>query len=528
MAKSPNNMVQVDTNKTPAEPGTIVAKFNKLDGERSTVLKRARECAELTIPALMPPQGHSESSDLPTPYQSFGARATNNLASKLILTLFPPNDPFFRLAVDDQVLKDAAETDLQMIEEALSKTEHAVMDEIEIQSIRVSAYEAAKLLIVTGNTLAYLPDEGGMKVYRLDQYVIRRDPMGHTLELIVKELVGVEALPTDIRALVAGKMGTDSQKDTVDLYTRVWRENDEWNVAQEAGGVSVPSASGTYPIDDCPWLPLRWSAITGENYGRGLVDEYLGDLRSLEGLNQAILDFAAAAAKILFLANPNGITKVKDCNDAQSGDFVVGRREDIACLQMDKSADFKIAYDTAQNIEQRLAQAFLLMSSVQRQAERVTAEEIRLMASELEDALGGVYSVLSQEMQRPLVKRLMTQMTKLNKIPALPKKTIQPMIVAGLEALGRGHEVDKVMRVVQAITGTFGPQVAAQYLSVGNFATRLGTGYGVNVTGLVRSDQEVAQAEQQAQVTGLAQAAGPGVAKELTKGYVDGQTAQAG
>ena len=69
---------------------------------------------------------------------------------------------------------------------------------------------------------------------------------------------------------------------------------------------------------------------------------------------------------------------------------------------MQKFNDFRVAQESAQKIEERLAAAFLLNSSVQRDAERVTAEEVRFMAQELESTLGGVYSVLSQEFQLPL------------------------------------------------------------------------------------------------------------------------------
>ena len=45
-----------------------------------------------------------------------------------------------------------------------------------------------------------------------------------------------------------------------------------------------------------------------------------------------------------------------------------------------------------------------------RSAERVTAEEVRYMAQELETALGGVYSILSQEFQYPFVNLLLGRM----------------------------------------------------------------------------------------------------------------------
>ena len=41
------------------------------------------------------------------------------------------------------------------------------------------------------------------------------------------------------------------------------------------------------------------------------------------------------------------------------------------------------------------------MLEVQRQAERVTATEVSLVANELQDALGGVYGILTTEFQLP-------------------------------------------------------------------------------------------------------------------------------
>jgi len=68
--------------------------------ERLTFLNRARESAELTLPYLVPPEGHNETTTFPTPFQGMGARGVNNLSSKLLLALLPPNSPFFRLVVD--------------------------------------------------------------------------------------------------------------------------------------------------------------------------------------------------------------------------------------------------------------------------------------------------------------------------------------------------------------------------------------------------------------------------------------------
>ena len=74
-------------------------RYETLKQHREHFLDRAQECSELTIPSLLPPDGFHSSTDLYNPFQSVGARGVNNLASKLLLLLLPPNSPFFRLSI---------------------------------------------------------------------------------------------------------------------------------------------------------------------------------------------------------------------------------------------------------------------------------------------------------------------------------------------------------------------------------------------------------------------------------------------
>ena len=80
------------------------AVYDRLETDRKPYVTRAENCATYTIPALFPKDTDNGSTDYDTPYQSVGARGVNNLASKLGLALFPPNSPFFRLSVRDDVM----------------------------------------------------------------------------------------------------------------------------------------------------------------------------------------------------------------------------------------------------------------------------------------------------------------------------------------------------------------------------------------------------------------------------------------
>lgn len=492
------------------KPQNLKARYERLETDRYTFLDRARSCAELTIPTLVPPLGHNATTKYYTPWQGVGARGVNNLASKLLLSLLPPNSPFFRLQVDDFTLQKIAGTDeaRAQVEEALSKVERAINDEIEGTGMRSQIFLALKHLIVAGNVLVYMPKEGGMRVFCLDSYVVIRDPKGNLLDIIIKECINAEQLGEEaiMKIVEAQKDKINDERDEsydpddddeIEVYTRFYRDGKTWRMYQEVDGHRVEGSEGSWPIDKAPMLALRWTPVHNEDYGRSYVEEYLGDMIGLEALSKAIVEASAQVAKIVWLVSPNGVTRASDITKAESGDAVTGHENDVHCLQADKQADMKIASEAVKTISDRLAHAFLLNSSVQRNGERVTAEEIRFMAGELEDALGGVYSVFTQEFQLPVVHRQMDRMTKAKRLPDLPKNVVKPMIITGLEALGRGHDLSKYQMFFQVLQ-PLGPQVMS-YINLGDAIKRLGTSLMIDMGGLVKTEQEVQQATQQAQ-----------------------------
>lgn len=484
------------------------------------VLTRAREASLLTIPMLVPPQNNSVATRYPTPYQGLGARGVNNLASKLLLALLPPNSAFFKLAIDDFQLEKLTQQEgmRSKVEEAFGQIERSVMNEIETGAIRVKMFEALKHLIVAGNVLCYVTPQGALRVFPLSRYVVKRDPMGNVLEIVTKEDISPLAIPADLRVAANVAVDEKNPENIAHLYTHIYREEESnrYSIRQELNGVLVPGSEGTYPLDECPWLALRWSAVENEDYGRGFVEEYMGDLKSLEGLSKAMLEGAAAASKIIFMLKPNATTNKKKVVEAPNGAVIEGNLDDIGILQLDKYADFRIAFEQSQELTKRLSFAFMLNTSVQRNGERVTAEEIRYMAGELEDALGGVYSILSQEFQLPLVRVLMKQMSLQRRLPVLPKGMVKPVVTTGLEALGRGHDLNKLNTFLQQLA-PLGPEAIQQYMNLSDYITRVGTSLGIDMKGLVKSQEQIDQERQQAVLMQAGQAVAPEVVKGIAQ-----------
>jgi len=468
--------------------GFVAQQYSTMTTSRESFLKRAREASKLTIPTLIPESGHTYTSDYPTPYQSIGARGVNNLASKMLMALLPPNSPFFRLIIDDFDLANLIGEDKRgPVEEGLAKIERAALHEIEAEAMRVPIYEALKHLIVGGNALLHLPNKGVMRVFHLDSYTVKRDVQGNIIKIIVKETLSAKTLPVDLQKYV--DITAEDSFKTYDLFTCIKREAKRYEIFQEIQGNPIEESFGQYPLDQLPWIPLRFNRIDNEDYGRGFVEEYIGDLKSVEGLSQAIVEGSAAAAKVLFLVKPNGTTKLRTLAESPNGAIVAGDANDVSTLQLQKSTDFRVANEMLQYLTNRLQFAFLMNSSVERQAERVTAEEIRYKAQELEMALGGVYSVLSQELQVPLVKLLLARLTKQGKMPKFPKNTVKPEIVTGVEALGRGQDLNKLATFLQYLQ-PLGQQIIAQEMNIGDYIDRLGASLGIDTSGLIKTSEE--------------------------------------
>lgn len=487
---------------------SVAARYAQLETTRQPFLDRARECAKLTIPALLPPSGHTPNNILPTPYQAVGARGTNNLASKLLLTLLPPNAAFFKFNLDDETVKElSGKDDMRAeIEEALASIERTIVGQVEVTGIRVPAFEAVKQLLVAGNVLIFMPPSGGLKVFRLDRYVCKRDPMGNVIEIVVKESIAPVALPKEIRDMVAAERKKDDPETDVDLYTHVVRKEDKWVVYQEVKQKRIGNSFGSYPLDRCPWLALRLVRVDGEDYGRSYVEEYLGDLKSLEGLSQALLEGSAAAARVLFLVRPNSTTRASNLARVANGGFADGDAEDVSTLQLEKQADFTVVERMISRLETRLEFSFLLNSAIQRSGERVTAEEIRRMAQDLEMALGSIYALLASEFQLPLVTIMMNRLEKAKRIPRLPKN-IKPSIVTGLEGLGRGQDRQRLMGALTDLQPY--AEDVKQVLDFDELARRVLASWQVDAKGLIKSKEQIAQEQAQQMQMNMVQGLGP-------------------
>ena len=324
------------------------------------------------------------------------------------------------------------------------------------------------------------------------------------IEIVTKERVNYKLIegqvPDEILMKKRDSVVDDSTSPTredCDIYTHITRENNRFIWHQEVYDYVIPTSKGKAPIDATPWLPLRFNTVDGEVYGRGRVEEFMGDLKSLEALSQALVEGSAAAAKVVFTVSPSSTTKASTLATAGNGAIIQGRPDDIGVVQVGKTADFKTAFEMSTQLERRLSEAFLIMNV--RDSERTTAEEVRMTQMELEQQLGGLFSLLTVEFLVPYLNRKLNVFQKTGEIPRLPKRLVKPTIVAGINALGRGQDRESLAAFLTTITQTMGPEAMLQFINPEEVIKRLAAAQGIDVLNLVKSMQEVQQERQAAQ-----------------------------
>jgi hypothetical protein len=426
-----------------------------------------------------------------------------------MMALLPPQQSFFKLQLtDQQEIPPEIRTDLDL---TFAKIERTINEMIAASDDRVVVHQALKNLVVAGNALIFMGKDH-LKMYPLNRYVVERDGNGNVIEIVTKEHInkkvlgdkyGKETKDYDDKKLndvsASGPRGGGNSYtgagDNVCVYTHVKLENNRYVWQQEVDGKIIPGSIGKSPKDATPWLVLATNRVDGEMYGRGRVEEYLGDLKSLEALSQALVEGSAAAAKVVFTVSPSATTKPASLAAAGNGAIIQGRPDDIGVVQVGKTADFRTAYEMAMGLEKRLSDAFLIMQV--RNSERTTAEEVRMTQLELEQQLSGAFSLLTVDFLVPYLNRKLLVAQRSGKIPRLPNKIVAPTIVAGLNALGRSSDREALTQYLQVLGQTMGPEVLFKYVNADEVAKRFAASVGVDVLNLVKSMEEIQGQEQQ-------------------------------
>lgn len=475
---------------------TARQRWGQLDGQRKGIVSRTEKYAGLTLPKFCLPDGFNNNhQEIGRDFQSVGAQAVNHLVNKLMLALFAPSRAFFRLDPTNELKAMLAELGIpeEKVKQALALGEKDAVAVLDRLALRPKLFEILKHLVIAGNVLMMLGDT--MLVKGLKEFVVRRSMSGSVVEAMVafKVMFDELELPAQeyLRELSRFK-GTHAEDIEVTLYHWIVRApSGDYVVTQWVDDDQLPADpyTGNYVEKDLPYHFLTWDLADGQHYGTGLVEDYSGDLSALSMMSRSLVIGALMSSEYRWLVNPAGMTNVLDFQNSENGDAIPGKEGDVSMIQSEKSGDLQTVNAISQEYIRRIGAGFLMVGAMTRDAERVTAEEIRMQANELETGLGGGYSRIAVSAQIPLSTWLL-QKIGFN----IEGNQVEPTIVTGLEALSRAGDLEDLkLTLSDAAMVTQLPEAMQDRLKMDAIFSEIGAGRRVDTTRFIMDDQEYSQ-----------------------------------
>lgn len=514
---------KVGTNKA-LKKGSLESQYSNLKGKREPFLSRAQSLTKLTLPSLFTTsdttydqgQGYTQNG-----WQSLGSQGHTHLANKLAQVWFPPQRSFFKLTFTDEAkaaLFSQGVKDTDLMQQLSAAEQKAQLYHAQIQGY-LAWVSAAEHLIGSGNAMLYAPsgDEENLVCYPMDRYVVTRSKSGKVLKMILEEEKTISEFPEDVQAIIMQKNPGCKKHESIPVYTCMkWDSKEKkyaiWSevVEEEVGDRSLVSNSNN------PFIILVWKRLYGEAYGRGHLETIAGDLFVYQFLSKAIAKGCALMSEVKFLVRRGSATSPEQHAKAESGEYVYGDENDITVVQLEKYGDYQTVQSVMEVYSRRIGQAFLLGSATRRDAERVTALEIRADALELETTLGGTYSQVATNGQLPYAKLLLKRIDF-----KVGDNDVTPVIVTGIEALGKAGELDKLAQFseMMAIPNSWSPEAQAR-IKWSDYMTMIAANLNMESPWLMTEAEYATklQQQQQAQQQQAMQEAVAKAAPQLTKG----------
>ena len=474
----------------------IAQRYNILDSLRENKLERARYCASLTVPSLLPPSNWNEQSQLPQPYSSVPARGVTAMASRMLSALLPLNDmPFFKFDLSSGV---NPETEIVQYLENLS---FQVYNKLSSGNIRESIYQALQHLIVVGDVMLIMGDDMSFRLIRLDRFVCRRDVYGDLEEVIYIEYETDPAVIESNELLNTLGVGEHDKHGYKSIYTCAYKDKGIWKVKKEDQDGNVIE-TGEYIVP--PFVVLRWSGIPGENYGRSHCEDVIGDIKTLEGFTEGLIHGITASSIFWIGVDPTGMAEIDDIAKSPTGNFVSARPNEIHTVSPSTTMNPQISSVQAgvEILRNEIGKAFLLDSASMPQGERVTATAVRMIGQELENVLGGAFSAIARDLMKPVVSRTVFIMTtngdvdeRIRDLFMTEEGLLSVEIVTGLQALSRDSDLQKLMQMGEMVRNL--PESAIASFRWDQYGKALITSLGFNSENWIKSEEDVKREEQE-------------------------------
>lgn len=498
--------------------GRPKSQWNKLTSSRSNFVNACVVYAQLTQPFIFPPpNADPDNLEATVDSQSTGSRGLNNVANKISLGLMAPGIPAFRIDLSHEGARDVErQTGMpaaRLRQDLLTKSaeiEGEVSRLFEKKHLRPKMVRAIKLLATTGNACVILGrgKRRKMRVLNMHKFVVQRDVEGEVLKAIIRERVRIAELTKDVIELYRKQnresYAANNDDHQVEYFIVVSRNADEgYDVEHWVDDVHLVDMNKTYKSAlDSPYHFPTWELPDERNYGVGLVEQLTGDLQAISRMAGGLVDGADGCFEYRWIIPPSSGMTVDQFQETRNRGAVSGDMK--GCGVLSPASALAAAIPTVDAIRARVEQGLnaAMMTLQVRDAERVTREEVRMIAQEADEAYGGAYSHIAGGFLEPLIHWL------LEDIDVKTDAGLDIVITSGVEALSRTRDVEALRQSFDdlATTQTLPDEMKAR-IKWKELAEIVASGRASKLASVIMTEEEFGQT-QQTQAQGAVNTAG--------------------
>jgi hypothetical protein len=512
----------------------------------------AESVAREVDPRAFPPETTSDGDTFLQPAQWEGSLGHQAFVGRYVANAFPATgEPWLKFDIDDAREQNA---DPEVVQKARARTDaHSRTINNRLYTANTKGLDsggfqrrmhavATQLSIVGGCIVRGLP---GLRVEVIDRrrYVVHRDQAGDVEQIITTHRIDPLRLPADRMAKIQlpekwmEKKIEDRRVVVYTSQTQVMEGDDKgkFKLVEECNGNII--FEQTTPVATM-WNPC-WS-LTQDQMGEvGAMGYCLTLLQELAFVQDVIRKLTALNTDVAVGIDNNMPLSPRQLFGGEWGRTIRGvnvtpdgRIGNIGVLELDKSAALREAYQYYQTLRQTAFQVFGIGSSVAPQKERVTAEQINMIRSDISERSYSLLIASYDSLMQPMALWAYWQAIK-DGIIELPEegspegellsKTIIPRVLTGTATIASQRRLEKIYTMYQAtsVIPDFG-----KTLNNSIIGQQIVTDIGLDIPGAVRTEAEMRAKEQEAiqmQTNAQAQLAGVNAAAQAQQSIMEQQ-----
>lgn len=395
-------------------------------------------------------------------------RAVKNFNTKQKKALFPSNRPFFvyDLPIQQRQILEANNTEKLAMDRATEVAAGWALEFLQntkkLYSLLPNLFDA---LTVTANGMLFMGHKKEDKAVFISpaNFVVRRTQSGDEREAIIREVIALTDLSPELQTVVkehykmpeeafSNKKVEQPELHTIQKFTYVeFCEDGSCKYTEYVENIRVGDTK-TVPKEEPRFIIIAPNRPEGANYGVGIVQQCLPSILQAYGGHKAVANVNALIGEAKYYTRPNMVGGIRQAQAGGSGKYiVVNNPDDIGMLPMTNIniAPSELAISMAR---EEIAKTFIMTGDAVRDAERVTAFEIRKMADDITSVHDNWLADIAEQLQEKLVQYATYHMDLLNS-QGVPVKDdllkMQVKIITGSDAIDKVSESDNLLTAIQ-------------------------------------------------------------------------------